>query len=94
MHTQKYMGAHQLVKRLTEQLRTQKSPPKDVEGAARAILQARGQMNADGSLTEEGKKRDAMTAKERALDRATKRTGKKPSEFKYNPRTNRATLRG
>ena len=93
MATQKYMGANQLVQRLTEQLRTQKSPPKDVEGAARAILQARGHMNKDGTLTAAGQKRNAMTAEERALDRAAKRTGRQKSAFTYNPRTNSAKLR-
>ena len=93
MATQKYMGSNQLVQRLTEQLRTQKNPPKDVEGAVHAILQSRGHMNKDGTLTAAGQKRNAMTAEERALDRASKRTGKAGSAFTYNPRTNSAKLR-
>jgi hypothetical protein len=48
-------------------------------------------MNKDGTLTDAGKKRDAMTAKERAKDRASKRQGDPVSAFKYNPRTNLAT---
>jgi hypothetical protein len=34
-----------------------------------------------------------MTAEERAKDRAATRSDKKPEAFKYNPKTNRATLR-
>jgi proline racemase len=91
MATQKYMGAHQLIERLTEQMRTQKSPPADPRAAAIAVLQARGHLKDDGkTFTAAGAKRDAMTAEERALDRAATRTGARPSQFTYNPRTNRA----
>ena len=93
MVTQKFMGANQLVDRLREQLRTQKNPPADLEGAVRSILQSRGHMDQHGKLTKEGRQRNAMTAEERALDRASKKTGKNPSAFKYHPSTNRATLR-
>jgi len=93
MITQKFMGANQLVDRLREQLRTQKTPPADIEGAVRSILQARGHMDTQGKLTAKGQERNAMTAKERALDRAATRTGKSPKAFKYNASTNRATLR-
>jgi hypothetical protein len=34
-----------------------------------------------------------MTAEERAIDRASKKSKHKPSEYKYNPLTNRATLK-
>ena len=93
MATQKFMGAGQLVDRLREQLRTQKNPPADLEGAVRSILQSRGHMDEHGNLTKEGQLRNAMTAKDRALDRASTRTGKDTSAFTYNPSTNRATLR-
>jgi proline racemase len=93
MATQKFMGAGQLVDRLREQLRTQKNPPTDLDGAVRSILQARGHMDKHGKLTKEGQIRNAMTAKDRALDRASTRTGKSADAFKYNPSTNRATIR-
>ena len=49
---------------------------------------------ADGkTLTAEGMKRNMMTAEERAKDRAAKRSDKTPSAFKYNPKTNIATLK-
>lgn len=94
MHTTKFMGKNQLVERLTEQMRTQKNPPKDPQAAAIAMLQARGQMDKDGkTLTAAGQARDAMTAEQRAKDRAAKRTGASPSAFSYNPKTNAATFR-
>ena len=34
-----------------------------------------------------------MTAEQRAKDRASKRSGRPTKDFKYNPRTNRATLK-
>ena len=87
MATQKFMGKNQLVNRLAAQV---KSKPLAVN-----ILKKRGDLKADGkTLTAKGKKRDNMTAKERAIDRAVKRSGNKDSEYKYNPRTNRATLKG
>jgi hypothetical protein len=39
-------------------------------------------------------KRNMMTAEERAKDRASKKTGKPKSAFKYNPKTNMAKLKG
>ena len=86
MATQKFMGKGQLVPRLTEQLREQ--GVKDPDSAVRAILQKRGHMDASGKLTEAGKKRDAMSAEERALDRHKRTTGKTGT---YNPATNRVT---
>jgi len=44
-------------------------------------------------LTKKGLARDAMTAQERAIDRASKGSGRNKTEYVYNPRTNRATLK-
>ena len=85
MATQKFMGAHKLVKRLTAQVGS--------EGLAIALLKERGDMNKSGALTKKGQARDNMTAKERAIDRAVKKTGREAQEFKYNRSTNRATLK-
>lgn len=85
MTTQKFMGRHQLVDRLAAQVGSKE--------LAIGILQKRGQMDTHGNLTAAGRARDAMTAEERALDRASKATGARPSAFKYNPKTNRATKR-
>jgi hypothetical protein len=37
--------------------------------------------------------RNAMTAEERAKDRASKQTDRPAKDFKYNPRTNTARLK-
>jgi hypothetical protein len=49
---------------------------------------------ASGALTTSGKKRDSMTAAERAKDRAAKSEGKSSKDFVYNPKTNTARLKG
>lgn len=85
MATQKFMGANQLIDRLAAQV-----GDRDM---AIGILQKRGHLDSQGKLTEAGRRRDAMTAEERALDRAAKRSGKPASKFKYNPVTNRATVK-
>lgn len=85
MATQKFMGKHQLVNRLAAQVGN--------KGEAIAILKKRGDMSAKGTLTAKGKKRDNMTAEQRALDRAAKESGDSSKAFKYNPKTNRATRR-
>ena len=87
MVTQKFMGKNQLIKRLSAQVGN--------EETAKNILQKRGHLKADGkTLTAAGKKRDNMTAEQRAKDRAVKSSKHKTSEYTYNPKTNRATLKG
>lgn len=81
MATQKFMGRGQLLQRLTAQVGDKK--------LAVGILQKRGHLKSDGkTYTKEGMKRNAMTAEERAKDRASKYTGRNPNSFKYNPVTN------
>lgn len=74
--------------RLTRQLASR--GVKGAKGMADALLEKRGQLK-DGKLTPEGKKRQAMGNDGRAKDRAAKANGGKPSDYKYNPKTNRAT---
>lgn len=83
MATQKHMGRHQLVDRLSAQVGSREM--------ALRILYRRGDADKDGNLTSKGKARDRMTAEERAKDRAAKASGRKSSDFNYNPRTNRAS---
>ena len=82
-----HTGKHQLVARLTDQVGSREEAIK--------ILIARGHMEKDGkTLTAEGKRRDNMTAAQRAVDRAVKAgENKNPNAYKYNPTTNRATLK-
>lgn len=86
LETQRFMGKNQLVSRLAAQVGS--------INQAKTILIKRGDMNPDGkTLTAKGMKRNAMTASERAVDRAAKASGKPKSDYKYNPLTNRATLK-
>lgn len=79
-------GRHRLLDRLTAQVGS--------ESLATGLLKARGHMDEDGNLTAAGKARDAMSAEERAIDRATKRSktkfGQFPSSYTYDSATNRA----
>lgn len=80
------MGKGQLVDRLAVQVGSM--------NRAKAILIKRGDMMPDGkTLTAKGMKRNNMTAGERAIDRASKASGKPKANYKYNPSTNRATLK-
>jgi hypothetical protein len=85
MATQRFMGRGQLIDRLTAQVGNR--------GLAIGILKKRGQLNADGTLTKSGMKRNNMTAEERAKSRASKETGKSPDSFTYNPATNRTKIK-
>ena len=84
--TTKHAGKNSLVKRLSAQVGS--------EDLAKNILQSRGHMDKAGKLTAKGKARDAMSASERAIDRAATRSGKPKSAYKYNLKTNTATLKG
>ena len=84
MATQKFMGEGQLINRLAAQVGSRE--------LAFSILQKRGHLKADGkTLTDKGKKRNSMTAEERAKDRASEARGRPASSFKYNASTNRAS---
>ena len=81
MRSQQFLGSGQLINRLAMQVGSRET--------AIALLQKRGHLMADGkTFTAEGQKRNAMTAEERAKDRASKRTGRSAESFKYNPITN------
>ena len=80
------MGKGQLIDRLAAQVGNRDTAIK--------ILQDRGHLMADGkTYTAAGEKRNNMTAEERAIDRATTKTGKQKSAYTYNPKTNTATLK-
>lgn len=81
MTTQKFMGRNSLVKRLGAQV--------GGEELAKHLLIKRGHMTPSGHLTAEGRRRDAMTAE----DRAAKREGHPTSAFTYHAKSNRATLK-
>jgi hypothetical protein len=86
MATQKFMGRGQLIDRLAAQVGNRDTAIK--------LLQQRGQLKEDGkTFTAAGQARNAMTAEERAKDRASKSLGKPDKAFTYDPSTNRARLR-
>jgi hypothetical protein len=85
MQSQKYTGRNQLVDRLASQVGSR--------DMAIGILKKRGDLNSFGKLTPKGASRNAMTASERAIDRATKISGRDKNEYVYDRSTNRATLK-
>jgi hypothetical protein len=84
METQRFMGSGELVNRLTAQVGS--------KSFAISLLKKRGDMTASGDLTAKGESRNAMTAEERATDRASKEAGKPKSSYTYDSKTNRSTL--
>ena len=82
-----------ILKRLEGQLQDKGMSAGSAAAIARSTLQKSGVLKSGSQkLTKKGKKRQKMGAAGRAKDRAAKRSGHKASEYKYNPRTNRATL--
>ena len=80
-----YLDKGQLINRLTAQVGD--------KAKAIEILQKRGHLEADGkTLTEAGMERNLMSSSERAIDRASKSTGKPANYFYYDPFTNSAKL--
>lgn len=81
-----------LLDRLTGQLKSQGH--KDPRASAVSFLRKNGLMKEDSlDLTEEGRRREMMSPAERAIDRASKRSGRDPEDYEYDPKTNRATLK-
>lgn len=83
-----------ILKRLVTQLERKGMSPGAANATARKRLQAAGILKkGSDELTKYGKKRQSMGAAGRAKDRAAKESGRKASEYKYNAKTNRATLK-
>lgn len=80
-----------IVTRLTNQLRSKGN--KNAKGMAIRLLKKHGLLDSKGKLTAKGKKRNAMSPAARAKARAAKYSGKSARKYKYNKRTNRATLK-
>ena len=86
MKNKDILGRGQLINRLASQVGSR--------AEALKILVSRGHVFPGTSiLTKDGRKRDLMTAEERAIDRAAKVSGKYPDNYKYDIKTNRATLK-
>jgi hypothetical protein len=83
--------ASRLENRLIHQLASQGVA--DAKGLARSLLIERGDARADGTLTAHGQERQALGKEGRAKDRAARASGHRVSDYQYNARTNRATLK-
>jgi hypothetical protein len=83
-----------LIDRLTMQLKDSGTSAHKARDMALSILRDRGHVHQNSErLTPEGQKRESLGAAGRALDRAARASGKHPSAFMYDPRTNRARLK-
>jgi hypothetical protein len=85
METQAHMGRNSLIDRLSAQVGS--------KSFAIALLKKRGDLTPSGEFTAKGMQRNKMTAEERAVDRASKESGRPASNYSYDPTTNRATLK-
>lgn len=84
-----------ILARLESQLKAQGKSPEAAARIARASLQRAGMLKSGSDTpTAAGIARGNMSAKERAVDRASKQSGHRPSDYSYSSKTNRATLRG
>jgi hypothetical protein len=83
-----------LIERLTEQLKDSGTAPHVARDMALSILRERGHVNPHNEeLTKKGRERDQLGADGRAIDRATKASGRPATDYRYDTRTNRAILK-
>lgn len=86
--------AAKILARLVRQLQAKGKSKQAAEAIAVSALQKSGNLKKGSTKpTAKGVKRGNMTPAERAKDRASKRSGKKTTAYKYNSKTNRATLK-
>lgn len=83
-----------ILERLVGQLKAKGKSASAAYAIATSTLQRAGDLQKGSTkATPKGVKRGNMTPSARAKDRASKRSKHKPSEYKYNAKTNLATLR-
>ena len=83
-----------ILDRLVSQLKEKGYSEKSAYAIATSRLQKSGNLKSGTSkATHKGKQRGNMTAAQRAIDRASKLSGKPKSQYTYNPKTNRAVLK-
>jgi len=93
-HFLKEQSKPKILKRLEGQLEDKGFSVGSAAAIARSTLQKSGSLRKGSQeLTKKGKKRQKMGAAGRAKDRAAKKSGRKASQYKYNPRNNQATLK-
>lgn len=83
-----------ILDRLTRQLEAKGMGKSQAFAVATSQLQKHGVLKrGTQQLTEKGEKRQALGNAGRAKDRAAKASGHRPSDYTYDPKTNRATLK-
>lgn len=83
-----------ILERLVKQLKEKGHDDDAAHAIAVAALQRSGNLKpGTEEATPKGIRRGRMSPAERAKDRAAKRSGRPASHYKYDPRTNRATLK-
>ncbi len=84
-----------ILDRLVSQLKAKGHNDRAAHAIAVSALQKSGNLKQGSEEpTAKGVKRGNMTPGQRAIDRAQRRSGKhKASDYKYNKKTNRATLK-
>ena len=83
-----------ILERLKSQLVAKGMPKANAYAVATSQLQKHGVLKPGSQkLTPKGETRNAMTAGERAKDRAAHASKHSPAQFNYNAKTNRATLK-
>jgi hypothetical protein len=83
-----------ILERLVSQLRAKGKSKETAYAIATSALQKSGNLKPGTTkATAKGARRGNMTPGERAKDRASKKSGKSKSAYKYNKQTNRATLK-
>ena len=83
-----------ILERLVSQLRAKGKSKSSAFAIATSALQKSGNLKkGTQQATSKGKKRGAMSPSQRAKDRASKRSKHKTSDYKYNSKSNIATLK-
>lgn len=83
-----------IYKRMVSQMRARGMSVKQAHATATSVGQKFGLFKkGTRELTTKGKRRNAMTASQRAKSRAAKYSGNSPKSYSYSSRTNRARLK-
>lgn len=84
-----------ILERLVSQLKADGKGEQQAYAIATSQLQKHGILDHHGELTAKGLKREQLGPSGRAKDRAAKASGgkHKPSDFRYDSKSNQATLR-
>jgi hypothetical protein len=83
-----------ILERLVKQLQAKGMPRSNAYAVATSTLQKAGDLKpGTQQATKKGAIRGGMTPAARAKDRAAKKSQHKTNDYKYNAKTNRATLK-